>query len=96
MSRGKWGTRFDPENVAALCYGCHSYVDREPYYKAEWFENHLGKGVAQIIREKSEDTKHGLKKLKKEISAHYRNEYKRLISLRKKGECGTIDIIGFQ
>lgn len=96
MTRGKWATRFDPDNVAALCYGCHSYIDSNPHKKMEWFDEYLGESTAQIIREKSEDTKHGLKKLKKEISAHYRNEHKRLISLRKDGNCGRIMLIGFQ
>ena len=27
FSRGKWGTRFDPDNCISLCYGCHSYFD---------------------------------------------------------------------
>lgn len=84
MSRGKWATRFDPCNVAALCYGCHSYLDRNPHKKIEWFEDHYGKQVTDVMREKSEDTKHGLKKLKKEIAAHYRAEYQKL--LKNKGQ----------
>lgn len=28
FSRGKWATRFDPENCISLCYGCHSYWDK--------------------------------------------------------------------
>ncbi len=35
MTRGKWATRFDPLNVAALCYGCHSFIDSRPYEKAQ-------------------------------------------------------------
>lgn len=27
-SRGKWATRFDPQNCIALCYGCHRYWDK--------------------------------------------------------------------
>jgi len=27
FSRGKWGTRFDPQNAVAACYGHHSYWD---------------------------------------------------------------------
>jgi hypothetical protein len=39
-SRGKWGTRFDPDNCIALCYGCHRYWDKhigeyEDYKKAQ-------------------------------------------------------------
>ena len=34
FGRGREGTRFDPENCDALCYGCHRYwekADREEY-----------------------------------------------------------------
>ena len=86
MSRGKWSTRFDPSNVAALCYGCHSFLDRNPHEKLKWFEAYLGKRVADAMIEKSEDTRHGLKKLKKEIASHYRAEYKKL--LENKGQNG--------
>lgn len=95
MTRGKWGTRFDPDNVAALCTGCHFYIDANPHEKMAWFEKRLGSGLAAIVREKSEDTRHGLKKLKKEISAHYRAEYKRLKELRAQGETGKLEIQGF-
>lgn len=27
-SRGKWSTRYDPDNCIALCYGCHRYLDK--------------------------------------------------------------------
>jgi hypothetical protein len=52
----------------------------------QWFEEYLGKRVADAMIEKSEDTRHGLKKLKKEISSHYRAEYKKL--LENKGQNG--------
>jgi hypothetical protein len=64
--------------VAALCYGCHAHLDSNPHKKTEWFESHLGARVAEVMREKSQDTKHGLKKCKKEIAAHYRAEFKRI------------------
>jgi len=34
FGRAKEGTRFDPENIDCLCYGCHQYwgsTDREAY-----------------------------------------------------------------
>lgn len=94
-SRGKWGTRFDPDNVAALCYGCHSYIDRNPHEKIAWFEERLGSGLIAILTEKANDTRHGLKKLKKEISSHYRAEYKRLKALRADGETGNLEVTAF-
>lgn len=94
-SRGKWGTRFDPDNCNSLCYGCHSYIDRNPHEKIEWFESRLGDGLSQILRDKANDTKHGLKKLKKEIAKHYREEFKRLKAERASGTTGKLTIRGF-
>jgi hypothetical protein len=64
--------------VAALCYGCHSFLDRNPHEKLKWFEAYLGKRVA--------DARHGLKKLKKEISSHYRAEHKKLLENKGQNE----------
>lgn len=95
MTRGNWSTRFDPDNVAALCYGCHSYLDRNPYEKQAWFEAHLGHGLAALVREKSVQPAHGIKKLKAEIAKHYRVELKRLQGLRLSGEAGKLKVTGF-
>ena len=95
MTRGNWSTRFDPDNAAALCYGCHSYLDRNPYIKTQWFENYLGEGLAGIIQEKSKQPAYGIKKFKKEIAKHYRVELKRLQALRLDGSTGTLKIIGY-
>lgn len=35
-------TRHDPENALALCYGCHSFVDANPWEKAVLFREALG------------------------------------------------------
>ena len=96
MTRGKWATRFEPLNVAALCYGCHSYLDRNPHFKTQWFEERLTPQVAAIIREKSENTKHGLKKMKKEIAKHYREQLALIQSHRgRPGFSGPIKFEGF-
>lgn len=95
MSRGKWGTRFDPDNTAPLCYGCHSYIDREPYEKQRWFEEYLGKGLAEIVIEKSNRPAYGFKKKKREIAKHYREELKRLKQLRADGHTEKLKVIGY-
>lgn len=40
--RGNRGTRFDPDNAAALCYGCHRYFTANPQAHGEWFIKRLG------------------------------------------------------
>lgn len=95
MTRGNWGTRFDPDNAMALCYGCHSYVDSRPYEKAEFFESKLGEGLVQIVREKAKRPAYGIKKMLKDISKHYREEHKKLEEKRKNGAEGYLDFEGY-
>ena len=95
MSRGHWATRFDPDNTAALCYGCHSYLDSHPYEKQAWFEKHIGEGLAQIVREKANRPAYGFKKHKADIAKHYRQELKRLQGLRADGVTGKLEIVAY-
>jgi hypothetical protein len=95
MSRGNWGTRFDPDNTAALCYGCHSHLDSHPYEKTAWFEKLLGEELAQIVREKAKRPAYGIKKHKADIAKHYRQELKRLHELRNEGATGPLKVIGY-
>ena len=94
-SRGNWGTRFNPSNVAALCYGCHSYIDRDSGYKEKWFRKYLGEGLADLMVEQAAQPAYGIKKQKKEIAKHYREELKRLKQLRLDGVTGKIEIVGY-
>ncbi len=34
--------RFDSDNAAGLCPGCHRYLDDNAAAKVEWFKSHLG------------------------------------------------------
>lgn len=36
MGRGKEGTRFEPANCDALCYGCHQYFTSHPAEHYQW------------------------------------------------------------
>ena len=81
--RGKWATRFDPDNCRALCYGCHSYVGGNPdVHRGEIIER-LGEGLYNLLVEKSNDNRLGrlAKRSEKEIAAHYRAEHKRMLEL---------------
>lgn len=42
FTRRTKATRHDPDNAVALCYGCHSYVDANPWEKAILFRQILG------------------------------------------------------
>ena len=50
QGRGKESTRFDPDNVCALCYGCHQYFTSHPGEHYQWQVQRLGQEkVDQII-----------------------------------------------
>lgn len=41
--RGKKSVRFDPDNAVAFCWGCHKYMESQPYEHNEFFYRRLGK-----------------------------------------------------
>ena len=50
QGRGKENTRFDPDNVDALCYGCHQYFTSHPGEHNEWQVERKGqKKIDEII-----------------------------------------------
>jgi hypothetical protein len=59
FSRGKLRTRFDPENAAALCYGCHRHLDTHPNLKREFFRERLGAEAFDALQIRSNGTKVG-------------------------------------
>lgn len=96
MGRGNWSTRFDPDNAAGLCYGCHRYVDGHPSYKTVFFEGILGRGLAEIIQFKAKQPAKGIKKHLKAITRHYRAEYLRLVELRHNGDTSRLVIQNYE
>jgi|SRR3990167_2743989 len=42
FSRSKKSTRFDVDNCNSWCYGCHSYLDRNPLEKYKWHIKKIG------------------------------------------------------
>lgn len=50
MGRGKESTRYTPENVDALCYGCHSYFTAQPAEHYAWQVARKGQNVVDKLR----------------------------------------------
>jgi hypothetical protein len=92
--RGKWGVRFDPDNVSAHCYGCHSYFGSNPIEHTAWVSAKLGEPLFSILNERAQDGSLGrfAKRGEKDIRAHYRAELNRLQALRAAGESGWIAV----
>ncbi len=42
IGRKRYNTRFDEDNCAALCYGCHRYFTSNPLEHHEWQYQRLG------------------------------------------------------
>lgn len=40
--RAQKSVRYDEDNCAGLCMGCHVYLDSHPLEKVEWFKQRLG------------------------------------------------------
>lgn len=57
FGRGKPSTRFDPDNAAALCYGCHRWLDTHPDLKREFFLERLGARRFAALERRSNRTK---------------------------------------
>lgn len=67
-SRRKHSVRWDIENTAPLCYGCHSYVDSNPLKKIEFFLELLGQERFNKLNERAENlTKVDKQSLKEEF-----------------------------
>ena len=95
--RGKWATRFDPDNCRALCYGCHSYCGANPdIHRAEILAI-LGEGLFEVLQERSQDSRLGrlAKRSEADISKHYRDEYRLMLGCRADGAMGRIVFEGW-
>src|SRR4051794_26096708 len=53
QGRGKENTRFDPDNVCALCYGCHQYFTSHPGEHYTWQVDRLGQAKVDEVVLKS-------------------------------------------
>ncbi len=49
QGRRKEATRYDPENVCALCPGCHRYFTENPAEHYQWQVDRLGKDRVEAI-----------------------------------------------
>ena len=95
--RGKWATRFDPDNARALCYGCHQYCGANPdIHRAEMLAI-LGDGLYQILQERSQDSRLGrlAKRSEADISKHYRAEHTAMRAWRSAGQVGRMEFEGW-
>ena len=77
IGRGNYATRFDPLNVDAHCYFCHSQFEGNPHEFRLWKLERVGQEVYDIIIEKSHNILLGkqARKEKQQIAEHYKQQY---------------------
>ena len=73
-------TRWNADNCMALCMGCHKWTSEHPFEATEWLTSELGEGLIQLVREKHRTHLKVNAALRKEISKHYREEYRRMVA----------------
>jgi len=73
--RGKWTTRFDPDNGTSLCYGCHRYVGSHPIEHMEFQLKRLGKAKFEDLTKRANTTG----KKRDYINKHFLNELKLML-----------------
>lgn len=94
--RGRMSTRFDANNAAALCYGCHRFIDTHESDKNDFFGAMLGFRLQEHIERRSNQPAHGIRRELPEIAKHYREEYKRMRTWRAEGIEGRLEFVSWQ
>ena len=72
-SRRKYSVRWDFDNTAPLCYGCHSFIDGNPFVKIEFFMELLGsERFAELNTRAEQIGKYDKEKIKAELKTKIR------------------------
>lgn len=51
--RGKRSVRWDEDNAAGLCAGCHMYLTAHPKLHYEWFKEYLGEEKFELLESRA-------------------------------------------
>lgn len=87
--RANKSTRWCADNAVALCGGCHRHFTENPLEFHAWLLKELGEGFLELLREKRNTILKTNKQLRKEISTHYREEYRRMV------ETDSVDLVSY-
>lgn len=50
FGRAKKSVRWDEDNAAGLCFGCHQYFTSHPLLHTDWFQERLGERAFDLLR----------------------------------------------
>lgn len=92
--RGRSGrsTRWTPDNLDALCYGCHMHLGGHRFEYDEFKLDKIGEERLDALRLMANKPKKVPAHEEKRIRKHYQDEFKRLKALRDQGVVGPLDI----
>ena len=76
FGRAKKSTRWSMDNAVTLCRYHHQWFGSNPVAFTDWLTKHWGQGHMDILREKANSLLKTNKALRKEISDHYRAEFR--------------------
>jgi hypothetical protein len=68
--------RYSLDNLASGCHRCHRYFTENPLQFIDHLTMVWGEGHMQLLREKARENLKTTKELRKEISKHYREQFK--------------------
>lgn len=74
--RAKKSVRWSMDNAVCLCRYHHRYFTANPVEFTDFLTNTWGQGHMDLLREKANQIYKTTKELRKEISAHYREQLK--------------------
>jgi hypothetical protein len=78
-SRANKSTRWSLDNAVSLCAYHHDFFGKNPVTFADWLSQYFGEGHMEILREKRNGILKTNQQLRKEISDHYRGEYRKML-----------------
>lgn len=90
--RGAWATRFFSKNAIANCYGCHSYLGTHRDKFDELMIKIFGQDTLDLLLKLKNNTANAkyLKKNKKDVARHFREQHKIMEKKRNDGFTGYL------
>jgi len=88
-------TRWFPDNLTALCGGCHRFLGESPDEHTAFIKKILGDVRFGELKIRKRLVIKYTKYEKKEMATFYRYETKRIMALRDQGEMGYISLVAW-
>lgn len=79
--RSKRSVRWDEQNAAGLCAGCHMYFEANPQVHVEWFKAYIGEKEFDLLQARMRQTYP--KPDQKLLALYYREKIKELENIQE-------------